>query len=321
MIASDGDAHGLRTTPPESARRDREVQAAASSAEAETLTALAHHGFGWRFLRVLRDDKPFTLGFLILLVFGLAAALAPLVAPHDPLSIDPFKGLMPPSLDNPLGTDENGRDILSRLIYGARTSLGVGTGAVLVALLFGLPIGLAAGYIGGWLDAVLMRLLDAILTIPLVLLALLVVAALGTGPSTLIPTIGVVYIPYIARLMRGSVLSLKKREFVEASQAVGAGPLYLVLRVILPNSLTPLVVQVSLAMSVSVLLEAALSFLGLGIQQPTPAWGSMLQAAQGYLYNAPWYVIAPGSCIFLVVLAFNLIGDGLCDILDPHTGR
>jgi peptide/nickel transport system permease protein len=166
-----------------------------------------------------------------------------------------------------------------------------------------------------------MRVLDAVLTIPLVLLALLVVASVGPGPLTLIPTIGIVYVPYFARLVRGSVLSLKEREFVEASVAIGAGAPYLIARVLLPNSLTPIVVQVSLAMSVSVLLEAALSFLGVGVQQPTPAWGSMLQAAQGYLYDAPWYVIAPGACIFLVVLAFNLLGDGLCDLLDPRSRR
>jgi peptide/nickel transport system permease protein len=274
-----------------------------------------------RFWLVVRDDMLFVLAFLIILVFSLAAIFAPLIAPYDPLAIDPFHGLAAPSPAHLLGTDENGRDILSRLIFGARTSLGVASGAVLIALLVGVPLGLVAGYCAGWIDAVLMRFLDAVLTIPLVLLALLVVASLGPGPLTLIPTIGLVYVPYFARLVRGSVLQLKGREFVEASVATGAGPLYVVLRVLLPNSLVPIVVQIALAMSVSVLLEASLSFLGLGVQQPTPAWGSMLQASQAYLYNAPWYIIAPGSCIFLVVLAFNVLGDGLVDLLDPRSTR
>ena len=274
-----------------------------------------------RLLRVMRRDIGFTIGLCVLLFFSLAALCAPLVAPYDPLAIDPLHGLAAPSRAYLLGTDENGRDILSRLIFGARTSLGVAAGAVLIAVVVGVPLGLVAGYIGGWVDALLMRLLDAVLTIPLVLLALLVVAAVGPGPATLVPTIGLVYVPYFARLVRGSVLNLKGREFVEASMAAGAGAPYIALRVLLPNSLGPIVVQISLAMSVSVLLEAALSFLGVGVQQPTPAWGSMLQAAQVYLYTAPWYVIAPGSCIFLVVLAFNLLGDGLVDLLDPRSSH
>ena len=272
-----------------------------------------------RLLHIVRTDKGFTAGLLVVALFACVAALAPLVAPHDPLRIDPFGGLAGPSPAHLLGTDEDGRDVLSRLIFGARASLGVAAGAVSIAALVGVPLGLLAGYVGGWIDAALMRILDAVLTIPLVLLALLVVAAAGPGPMTLIPTIGLVYVPYFARLVRGTVLGLKQREFVEASRAVGAGTLYLLLRVLLPNSLTPVVVQISLAMSVSVLLEAALSFLGLGVPQPTPSWGSMLQAAQGYLYEAPWYVIAPGACIFLLVLGFNLLGDGLVDLLDPRS--
>lgn len=281
----------------------------------------ARHGPAIQLLRVMRRDIGFTMGLLVLLLFSFAALFAPLVAPYDPLAIDPLHGLAAPSRAFLLGADENGRDILSRLIFGARTSLGVAAGAVLIAVVVGVPLGLAAGYIGGWVDAVLMRLLDAVLTIPLVLLALLVVASVGPGPATLVPTIGLVYVPYFARLVRGSVLNLKGREFVEASMAAGASAPYIALRVLLPNSLGPIVVQISLAMSVSVLLEASLSFLGVGVQQPTPAWGSMLQASQTYIYAAPWYVIAPGSCIFLVVLAFNLLGDGLVDLLDPRSSH
>lgn len=286
----------------------------------EETSRSAHGGPARRLLSVMRRDLGFTFGLLLLVLFGLAALCAPLIAPYDPVAIDPLHGLAAPSRAYVLGTDENGRDILSRLIFGARTSLGVAGGAVIIAVAAGVPLGLVAGYVGGWADAVVMRLLDAVLTIPLVLLALLVVAAVGPGPATLVPTIGLVYVPYFARLVRGSVLNLKGREFVEASVAAGASAPYIAIRILLPNSLGPIVVQVSLAMSVSVLLEAALSFLGVGVQQPTPAWGSMLQAAQVYLYTAPWYVVAPGACIFTVVLAFNLLGDGLVDLLDPRSG-
>ena len=180
----------------------------------------------------------------------------------------------------------------------------------------GIPLGLIAGYAGGKLDSVIMRVLDAILAFPVILLAILVVATLGTETINLILTIGFVFIPYFTRLVRANVLALKEREFVEASRASGAADGYLVIRVILPNILSPIVVQASLTMSLAVLIEAALSFLGLGVQEPTPAWGSMLQQSQLYLRQAPWFVLSPGVCIFLAVLAFNLIGDGLRDLLD-----
>jgi peptide/nickel transport system permease protein len=243
------------------------------------------------------------------------------LAPHDPTVIHAADGLKPPSATYPLGTDNLGRDILSRIIYAARTSLLVALGSVLVAGMVGIPLGLIAGYAGSATDSVIMRVLDAILAFPVILLAILVVATLGTQTINLILTIGFVFIPYFTRLVRGNVLALKEREFVTASRASGAADGYLVTRVILPNILSPIVVQASLTMSLAVLIEAALSFLGLGVQEPTPAWGSMLQNSQLYLRQAPWFVFSPGLCIFLSVLAFNLIGDGLRDLLDVGSRR
>jgi peptide/nickel transport system permease protein len=269
----------------------------------------------------LRGHEAFLAGLAIIGLLAIVSILAPVLAPHDPTAIHASDGLKPPSSTYLLGTDNLGRDILSRIIYAARTSLFVALGSVLVAGAIGVPLGLIAGYAGGKIDSVIMRVLDAILAFPVILLAILVVATLGTQTINLILTIGFVFIPYFTRLVRGNVLTLKEREFVAASRASGADDRYLVTRVILPNILSPIVVQASLTMSLAVLIEAALSFLGLGVQEPTPAWGSMLQNSQLYLREAPWFVFSPGICIFVSVLAFNLIGDGLRDLLDVSGRR
>jgi ABC-type dipeptide/oligopeptide/nickel transport system permease subunit len=286
-------------------------------------TAIAHpHApapAGWRDRA--RGHGAFLTGLAIFALLAVVSILAPVLAPFDPTAIHASDGLKPPSPPYLLGTDNLGRDILSRIIYAARTSLLVALGSVLVAGVIGVPLGLIAGYAGGKIDSVIMRILDAILAFPVILLAILVVATLGTETINLILTIGFVFIPYFTRLVRGNVLALKEREFVTASRASGADDGYLVSRVILPNILSPVVVQASLTMSLAVLIEAALSFLGLGVQEPTPAWGSMLQQSQLYLRQAPWFVLSPGICIFLAVLAFNLIGDGLRDLLDVSARR
>jgi ABC-type dipeptide/oligopeptide/nickel transport system permease subunit len=269
----------------------------------------------------LRGHEAFLAGLAIVCLLAGISILAPVLAPHDPTAIHASDGLAAPSSTYLLGTDNLGRDILSRIIYAARTSLLVALGSVLVAGVIGVPLGLIAGYAGGKIDSVIMRVLDAILAFPVILLAILVVATLGTQTINLILTIGFVFIPYFTRLVRGNVLTLKEREFVAASRASGADDRYLVTRVILPNILSPIVVQASLTMSLAVLIEAALSFLGLGVQEPTPAWGSMLQNSQLYLREAPWFVFSPGLCIFVSVLAFNLIGDGLRDLLDVSGRR
>jgi len=269
----------------------------------------------------LRGHEAFLAGLAIIGLLAIVSILAPVLAPYDPTAIHASDGLNPPSSTYLLGTDNLGRDILSRIIYAARTSLFVALGSVLVAGAIGVPLGLIAGYAGSKIDSVIMRVLDAILAFPVILLAILVVATLGTQTINLILTIGFVFIPYFTRLVRGNVLTLKEREFVAASRASGADDRYLVTRVILPNILSPIVVQASLTMSLAVLIEAALSFLGLGVQEPTPAWGSMLQNSQLYLREAPWFVFSPGICIFVSVLAFNLIGDGLRDLLDVSGRR
>jgi peptide/nickel transport system permease protein len=269
----------------------------------------------------LRGHEAFLAGLAIIGLLAIVSILAPVLAPYDPTAIHASDGLNPPSSTYLLGTDNLGRDILSRIIYAARTSLFVALGSVLVAGAIGVPLGLVAGYAGSKIDSVIMRVLDAILAFPVILLAILVVATLGTQTINLILTIGFVFIPYFTRLVRGNVLTLKEREFVAASRASGADDGYLVTRVILPNILSPIVVQASLTMSLAVLIEAALSFLGLGVQEPTPAWGSMLQNSQLYLHEAPWFVFSPGICIFVSVLAFNLIGDGLRDLLDVSGRR
>lgn len=285
-------------------------------------TLSAPRGAGLSGLRAwARGRGAFIVGLTIVAILLFVGALAPVLAPYDPTAIHASDGLQSPSATYLLGTDNLGRDILSRIIYAARTSLLVALGSVLVSGAIGVPLGLIAGYAGGKIDSVIMRVLDAILAFPVILLAILVVATLGTETINLILTIGFVFIPYFTRLVRAHVLSLKEREFVEASRATGADDGYLVTRVILPNILSPVIVQASLTMSLAVLIEAALSFLGLGVQEPTPAWGSMLQQSQLYLRQAPWFVLSPGVCIFLAVLGFNLLGDGLRDLLDVSARR
>jgi peptide/nickel transport system permease protein len=258
-----------------------------------------------------------------LFVVGLivAFAIAPgFFAPADPNQIgkDLLQG---PSRDYPLGTDEYGRDILSRIIDGARVELIISVLGVGLAVVAGVPLGLLAGYRGGFVDSLLMRLQDALLAFPAVLFAILVVAAMGASRTSIILTIGVIYLPRFARLVRGSVLVLKNEDFVTASRASGASDSRLIVRHILPNCFASIMVQVTLAMAVAVLIEAGLSYLGLGVQPPTATWGTMLKSAQSYPAQAPWYVLAPGICIFVLVLALNTLGDGLRDRLDPRLRR
>lgn len=283
--------------------------------------ASPHTTLTGRFRTWTRGRGSLVAGLVIVALLVVVGVLAPVIAPFDPTEIHARDGLQPPNSTYWLGTDNLGRDIFSRIVYAARTSLLVALGSVLVAGIIGVPLGLLTGFLGGALDSVIMRILDAILAFPVVLLAILVVATLGTEPINLVLTIGFVFVPYFTRLVRAQVLSLREREFVEASRASGGTDGHIMARVILPNVTSPVVVQASLTMSLAVLIEAALSFLGLGVQEPTPAWGSMLQQSQLYMKQAPWYVLAPGICIFLAVLAFNLLGDGLRDLLDSGSRR
>ncbi len=260
-----------------------------------------------------------SLVLLLLLAFLLLSAVFPAwLAPHPPNAMNPTEALKGPSSAFWLGTDEFGRDIFSRAVYGAQVSVRIGLGAILVAMLIGVPLGLVAGYYAGWIDTLIMRLQDALLSFPMVLFAILLIATFGASQTNVIITIGVAYVPRFARLVRGSVLAVKQLEFVEASRAIGATDRRLIFRTIFPNVVPPIIVQATLGVAVAILIEAGLSYLGLGVQPPTPSWGTMLRQAQTYLSLAPWYVLVPGAFIFVTVLVFNLAGDRLRDRLDPR---
>ena len=268
----------------------------------------------WR--RLVRR-KSAVLGLVIVVVLVVVAILAPLLAPFDPTQQAYAFVRKAPSLRNWLGTDESGRDVLSRVIFGARASLLAGVVSVSIALSIGVPIGLLAGYRGGWVDALISRITDAMLAIPFLILAIALAAFLGPSLTNAMIAIGVTATPIFVRLTRGQVLVVKTEDYVEAARAVGNGPLRIAFRHILPNIAPALLVQASLTIAAAIIAEASLSFLGLGQQPPAPSWGSMLNTAQRFLTNAPWMAIWPGIAIFLAVLSFNLLGDGLRDALDP----
>jgi peptide/nickel transport system permease protein len=248
---------------------------------------------------------------------ALAAVAAPWLAPYPPndMGVDL---LAPPSLGHPFGTDDLGRDILSRVIHGASVSVVVGLIAVGTAAVVGVPLGLLAGYRGGLTDTVLMRVLDGLMAFPAILLAIAIMAVLGPSLQNAMIAIGVIYIPPFARIVRASVLSLREREFVDAARGLGAGALRVALGHVLPNCLSPVIVQASLGMGYAILVEAALSFLGLGVQPPQASWGSMLAEGRGFLDRAPWFATFPGLAIFVTVLGLNFVGDRLREALDPR---
>ena len=255
----------------------------------------------------------------VLLLLALSALLAPVIAGHDPIATNPDNNLLPPGREHPLGTDELGRDMLARVVWGGRVSLPVAFVAVGVGLLVGGMVGLVAGYRGGVTDLLLMRLIDAILAFPALILAIAVVAALGPDLRNAMIAIGLVQVPVYARLTRAQVLSLKNQEFVTAARSVGASPLRIVVRHLLPNLLNPIIVQVSLSAAFAMLAVATLSFLGLGAQPPTPDWGFMINTGARFLANGDWWLaIGPGLAICLAVFGFNWLGDALRDALDPR---
>ena len=248
----------------------------------------------------------------------VVAVLAPLLAPYDPLKTNFLLIRKAPSALHWLGTDDLGRDILSRLVWGARASLLAGSISVGIALSLGVPLGLAAGYFGGWVDAALSRVVDALLSCPFLVLAIALGAFLGPSLGNAMIAIGLSAMPIFARLTRGQVLAVKGEDYIEGARAIGLPDRWIILRYVLPNSAAPIVVQSTLAVASAITAEASLSFLGLGQQPPAPSWGSMLNVAKNYLEQAPWMSISPGLAIFLAVLGFNLLGDGLRDALDPR---
>jgi len=260
----------------------------------------------------------FTLGFAVSALLVLTAALSLVYTPQDPLQMSITGRLQGPSAAHWLGTDQFGRDLLSRIMTGAVTSISVGVIAVGIGMGIGVLLGMLSGYFGGWLDEGFMRLIDAVQGFPAILSALLFSAVFKPGIAISMVAIGIAFIPVFARLARGSFLELRDREFVLAARALGAGDAALILRHIFPNTLSPLIVQATISFPVAILAEAALSYLGLGTQPPHPSWGLMLKDAQNFLGLSPWYAIFPGGAIALTVLGLNLLGDGLRDLLDPR---
>jgi peptide/nickel transport system permease protein len=271
-----------------------------------------------RAVRRLVKRRGAMVGAVVVLFFVMVAAAAPLIAPYDPVATNWSAVRKPPSLAHWFGTDEIGRDVLSRVIFGARASLLAGVISISTSLACGVPIGLVSGYVGGFLDGLLMRITDALLACPFLILAIALAAFLGPSLTNAMIAIGVSAMPAFIRLTRAQVLNAKVEDYVEAARAVGNPHRRIVLRHILPNILSPIIVQATLAIAAAIIAEASLSFLGLGQQPPAPSWGSMLNTAKNFLEQAPWMAMWPGAAIFAVVLAFNLLGDGLRDALDPR---
>jgi peptide/nickel transport system permease protein len=258
------------------------------------------------------------IGAAVLAFFVVLALAAPLVSPYDPVATDWSAVRKPPSMAHPFGTDELGRDVLARIIWGSRASLMAAAVAVGMAAVIGVPVGLASGYFGGALDAVAMRLIDAMLAIPFLILAIALAAFLGPSLTNAMIAIGIAQVPIFARLTRGQVLVIKEEDYVEAAGAVGNPHWRIVCRHIFPNAVPPILVQATLAAAAAIIAEASLSFLGLGQQPPSPSWGSMLNTARNFMSQAPWMAFWPGLAIFSLVLSLNLFGDGLRDALDPR---
>ena len=258
------------------------------------------------------------LGLVVIVVFVGVAVAAPLVSPYDPVATSWTAIRKAPSWQHLMGTDENGRDVLSRVVFGTRASLLAGVVSVLIAGGIGVPVGLLAGFAGGRVDAVVGRVVDAMLACPFLILAIALAAFLGPDLTNAMIAIGVTAAPVFVRVARGATMDAATNEYVEAARALGNPPWRVALRHVLPNIVPPLLVQATLAIAAAIIAEASLSFLGLGQQPPAPSWGSMLNSAQRFLSQAPWLAVFPGAAIFLAVLAFNLVGDGLRDALDPR---
>jgi len=267
--------------------------------------------------RVARRPAAVT-AFAVVVGFIVIALAAPALAPFDPNATDFRAVRKAPSDVHRLGTDEVGRDVLSRLIWGARASLLAGVIPVTIAVVVSIPLGLLSGYAGGWVDGVIMRITDAMLAIPFLVVAIALAAFLGPSLTNAMIAIGIATLPIFLRLARGIVLALKTEEYVEAARALGGSHRRIAVRHILPNMLPPIFIQVSITVAAAIIAEASLSFLGLGQQPPAPSWGSMLNAAQRYLSQAPWMALYPGLMIFFIVMALNVLGDGLRDALDPR---
>jgi peptide/nickel transport system permease protein len=272
----------------------------------------------WTVLRQAARTRLGPLGVVVMIVAIAVALFAPLISPYDPLKQDLGNTLARPDRAHLMGTDNVGRDVLSRMIWGTRVSLLAGFGSVVLAMVTGGLLGLLAGYAGGQTDGLVMRVMDAVLSFPPLVLALALGAVLGAGLTGVVIALGVVYTPTFARLMRGQVLTITARDYVEAARALGAPGWRVAWHHVLPNAAAPIVIQASLSVAFAILAEASLSFLGLGIQPPGASWGSMINAGRGYLQQAPWIVFWPGTALFVTVVGLNFVGDAVREALDPR---
>lgn len=298
------------------------AQAGFRSTDDGIAVAAVHEGRrSRRWLRVMRRQPQLLIGMVVLIILILGAVFAPLLAPYNPLEPNYVVKVSPPTASHLFGTDNLGRDQLSRILYGGRLSLFVGTCAVLIGMVIGVSLGLVSGYRLGWLDSLIMRTMDGILAFPGLVLALSISFALGPSLRSVIVALAAVRVPAFARLVRGQMLVLRNREYIEAAEAIGARPLRIVVRHFLPNLVSLILVQVSLSAGAAIFTEASLAFLGFGVPPPRPDWGGMLHDGYVYLEINPWLSIIPGAFIFLAVLGFNFLGDGLRDALDPQQRR
>lgn len=270
------------------------------------------------FLSILMVNKAAMVGAMIILFYLIIGLFAPLLAPYNPYEIILEDKLMPPSIDHWMGTDDKGRDILSRILYGSRLSMGVGFAAVAFGAFFGIIFGLVAGYYGKWVDSFIMRMMDVMLAFPGILLALAIISALGPGLMNVTIAVGAFSVPLFARIVRGSTLEVKRLEYIDAIRSLGANDFTIIFKHILPNILSPIIVQGTLRLATAILSAAGLSFLGLGAQPPSPEWGTMLSNGRDFLFSAPYIAIFPGLAISILVLGFNIFGDGLRDAFDPR---
>lgn len=274
-------------------------------------------GLPQQTIRFIRTNLIGTIGAVIVICLLIVAGFAPYIAPYDPINQDASR-FIPPSREHWMGTDSLGRDIASRIIYGTRVSLYVGVASVVIALLLGTTLGITAGYFGGHIDNVLMRFVDMMLAFPGLVLAMLVAGLLGPNLTNTMLAVGLISTPTYARVARGALLSVFSEPYIEAAKSLGVTDLYLIRRHVLPNMMVPLIVLASITLSIAILAESSLSFLGLGIQPPDPSWGGMLSKGRPFMEVAPWVAIFPGLAIMMAVLGFNFLGDGLRDALDPR---
>jgi len=279
---------------------------------------MKEHSFGRLFLRRFKQNKLSVAGGIIVLCLFTAAVFAPLIAPYKPNDIDRNNILMPPDIHHPLGTDDLGRDVLSRMIFGARISLSVGFVAVGISTIIGILLGSLAGYYGGWTERIIMRFIDIMLTIPTFFLILAVIAFIGPSIWNIIIVIGLTAWPGVARLVRAEFLSIKERDYVVAARALGASDMRIIFRHIMINSMAPVLVSAVLGIAGAVLTESALSFLGIGVQPPTPSWGNILTLGKDNIEIAWWLSVFPGLAILITVLGYNLLGEGIRDSIDPR---